>query len=278
MSAEFPPAGFPPAESSSPEDANGQPGVAAPARAAHVLASHAERWGAWATDPIRRAKSIAPLSSLASFGPRKTRRPLIIAGISVLGLLGGAGAALATTTSPTATHLQQGVTAAGPGSGSSAPGGSASGGSASGPGHMFGHRGFHAGGPMAARGGLGGLLGALHGQAVVPKSGGGFQTVAFQRGQVTAVSASSITVKSADGYSHTYAITSSTAVDAQRSGISSVKTGNQAIVTATVSGKTTTAVSVLDQTLLQQGRAAFGFGHPPARPGSNSTQPPNSRA
>lgn len=266
MSAEFPPTEFPPAEPPSPGDASNQPGSPGPGRAAQVLASHAERWSAWATDPIRRAKSIAPLSSLASFGPRKTRRPLIIAGISVLGLLGGAGAALATTgTAPSGTPS---VIAAGPGSGSSA-----SGGSASGPGHMFGpafgHPHFRPGGPMAGRAGLGGLLGALHGQAVVPKSGGGYQTVAFQRGQVTAVSSSSITLKSADGYSHTYAITGATSVDAQRSGISSVKTGNQALVTATVSGKMTTAVSVLDQTLLQQGRAAFGFGHHASKSGKS---------
>lgn len=263
MSAEFPPAGLPPSEPFSPEGAAGQPTGPGPAR----------RRGAWATDPIRRAKSIAPLSSLASFGPRKTRRPLIIAGISVLGLLGGAGAALATT--GPGNSVTPGVMAVGPGSASPAAGGSASR-----PGHMFGrasgHPGFWAGGPMAGLGGFGALLGALHGQAVVPKAGGGYQTVAFQRGQVTAVSSGSITLKSADGYSHSYAITKSTTVGAQRSGISSVKTGNQVVVTATVSGGTTTAVSVLDQTLLQQGRAAFGFGPHTWRPGSSRSQLPSS--
>ena len=39
-----------------------------------------------------------------------------------------------------------------------------------------------------------GLGGALHGEFVVPKDGGGYQTVATQRGEVTAVSKDSITV------------------------------------------------------------------------------------
>src|SRR5262249_55609671 len=115
---------------------------------------------------------------------------------------------------------------------------------------------------------FGGLFGAVHGQFVVPKSGGGYQTIDTQRGSVTAVSATSITVKSADGFTKTYQVASSTNVDAQRDGIGSVKTGHQGAVTATVSGSTATAVSILDFTLLPM--------H--AGPGWNHTAPPSSPA
>ena len=109
--------------------------------------------------------------------------------------------------------------------------------------------------------GFGGLFGAVHGQFVVPKSGGGFQTVDTQRGSVTAVSATSITVKSADGFTKTYQVMSSTNVDAQRNGIGSVKTGHQVVVMATDSGGTATAVSILDFTLLPAMHGP-GWNHP----------------
>ena len=108
--------------------------------------------------------------------------------------------------------------------------------------------------------GFGGLFGALHGQLVVAKPGGGYQTVDVQTGQVTAVSTTSITLKSADGFTKSYTVTSSTLVDAQRDGIGSVKVGNQATMVATVSGSSATATSINDLTLLQQGHAGFGSG------------------
>jgi hypothetical protein len=111
----------------------------------------------------------------------------------------------------------------------------------------------------------GGLFGAVHGTVVVPKPGGGYQTVAFQNGKVTAVSSTSITLRSADGYSHSYQVTSSTMVNAQRGGIGSIKAGNQVMVDATVRGSTTTAVRIVDLTMLQQGLRGF-FG---AAPGAN---------
>lgn len=100
----------------------------------------------------------------------------------------------------------------------------------------------------------------MHGQFVVPKSGGGYQTVDVQRGKVTAVSSTSVTVKSSDGFSATYAVSGSTIVDAQRDGIGSVKDGNQVYVTATVSGSTATATSISDLTLLGNGKGGFPFG------------------
>ena len=93
--------------------------------------------------------------------------------------------------------------------------------------------------------------------------------MAFQNGKVTAVSSTSITLHSADGYSHTYVVTSSTLVNAQRDGIGSVKVGNQAVVDATVSGSTTTAVRILDLSQLQKGFHRF-FAPPPAAASSRS--------
>jgi hypothetical protein len=95
---------------------------------------------------------------------------------------------------------------------------------------------------------------------VLPKSGGGFQTVDFQNGTVTKVSTGSITVKSSDGFTDTYAITGSTIVTAQRDGISAVRANDHALVIATVSGGTATAVKIMDMTLLQQSHQQFGFG------------------
>jgi hypothetical protein len=115
--------------------------------------------------------------------------------------------------------------------------------------------------------GLGAPFGAVHGEFVVPKSGGGYQTVDTQRGSVTAVSSSSITIKSSDGFSKTYTVTSDTIVDAKRDGIGSIKVGDQAFVMATVSGSTATATNIADISNLQQLRPKF-FGQPPAPPSS----------
>ena len=125
------------------------------------------------------------------------------------------------------------------------------------PGPMFGGM-FDPGGML----GLGGMFGAVHGQYVAPKSGGGYQTIDFQNGKVTAVSSTSITVRSADGYVHSYVVNSSTTVDAQRSGISSVKVGNEVSVQATVSGSTATAAQIIDLSLLQAGAKHFFGGLP----------------
>jgi len=189
---------------------------------------------------LRPTRPIGPVS-LRSF----SRRPYVVAGVAVAALLGGAGAALAASNSspPTASPSAAAATPA-PTPTPSGP---------RGPGfRRFGPGGFGFGG---------GLFGALHGQFVVRKPGGGYQTVDVQNGQVTAVSSTSITLKSADGFTKTYTITSSTLVDAQRDGIGSVKVGNQAAVLATVSGSAVTATSISDLTLLGRGHAGFGFGH-----------------
>lgn len=99
----------------------------------------------------------------------------------------------------------------------------------------------------------------MHGQVTVPKSGGGYQTLDVQTGTVTAVSSSSLTVKSADGFSATYSVTGNTIVDAKSAGIGSVKNGDKVFVTATVSGSSATAANIIDLTAVKAGHAAFGF-------------------
>ena len=171
-------------------------------------------------------------------------RPLILAGVAVVALLGGAGVAMAATSGS-------------PASGTAA---SPSGGTVATPSPSARPALPHQGRPGGF--GFGGPFGAVHGQFVVPKSGGGYQTIETQRGSVTAVSATSITVKSADGFVKTYQVVSSTNVDAQRNGIAAVKTGHQVAVTATVSGSTATAASILDLNLLPAMHGGPGWNHP----------------
>ena len=103
---------------------------------------------------------------------------------------------------------------------------------------------FRSPGPPGALGF--GPFGAIHGQFVAPKPGGGYQTIDAQRGTVTAVSTGSITVHSGDGYTKTYQVTSTTHVDAHRAGIGSVKTGQTVSVLATVNGSSATATQIVD--------------------------------
>ncbi len=209
-------------------------------------------------EPLARESWMHPARPIGPMGLRSgSRRPYIVAGVAVAALLGGAGAALAARNSPApAAPVSAMITNPTP---SPVPPGAAA------PG-LPGFRYFGRGPGFGGR-----LFGTLHGQFVIGKSGGGYQTIDVQNGQVTAVTTTSITLKSADGFTKTYVIASSTLVDAQRDGIGSVKVGNQASVQATVSGSTATAVSVEDLTLLQQGRPAFGLGppggYPPARLG-----------
>lgn len=120
----------------------------------------------------------------------------------------------------------------------------------------------------AGKGGFGprgefGLGGALHGEFVVQKDGGGYQTVATQRGSVTAVSKDSITVKSDDGYSRTYKVAAETLVNAARDGISSIKTGSTVNVSAVVADNTATATSINDGSARDAAGQKWGFKHGP---------------
>jgi hypothetical protein len=185
-----------------------------------------------------------------------SRRFAVMAGVVTLGVLAGAGVAVAATSS-------SGQPAA---PGASAPPSPSPSARPHFPPNGQWHMRAPGGGPFGfgGPGALGGLFGAVHGSAVVPKSGGGYQTIAFQNGKVTAVSSTSITLHSADGYSHSYRVTSSTLVNAQRDGIGSIKAGNQVIVIATVSGSTATATGIIDVSMIQQGlHSFFGRVHAP---------------
>ncbi|NIH86660.1 hypothetical protein [Amycolatopsis granulosa] len=83
------------------------------------------------------------------------------------------------------------------------------------------------------------LRGALHGDFTVAANGG-YALERFQSGNVTALSATSITVRSADDYTQTYTIGSSTEKTGQ------VATGATVTVLATVSGDTAAATTITD--------------------------------
>jgi hypothetical protein len=107
----------------------------------------------------------------------------------------------------------------------------------------------------------------VHGEVVVPEAGGKFCTEDIQTGKVTAVSGSSLTVRSADGYTKSYRVTSATEVDAGKTGIGSVKVGNQVAVTATVSGSTASLTRILDLSLPGHGMFAPRWSQPPSASG-----------
>lgn len=89
------------------------------------------------------------------------------------------------------------------------------------------------GGQDRGPGGLGGLFNgtALHGSVTVSVNGS-VQALLFQRGEVTALSATSITIKSSDGFTGTYGLTSAT-----KTGKAAAVKGGQAVVLARASDK-----------------------------------------
>jgi hypothetical protein len=191
------------------------------------------------------------------------RRPVAIAGVAIAALAGGAGVGYAATHSLAKNNAPDTTTAAA----AAAPTPSASAPPA--PGFRGGpFRRVFVGGPGLGFLGFGFGGGVVHGQVTVPKSGGGYETLDVQQGTVSAVSSTSITVKSADGYSASYVVSTKTLVDAQADGIGSVKKGDTVSIIATVSGSTATAASVTDLTAVKAGRASFGFQAPvsPASP------------
>jgi hypothetical protein len=190
--------------------------------------------------------------------PARSRHLAIGAVVAVVAMLGGAGAAYAVNTSGSP---QRTVAASSPKSHSPKPVPWKC------PRRVMCHRmrapfPFHRGDFLPelpfVPGLIGGMLGAVHGQMVVAKPGGGYQTVDVQRGKVTAVNSSSITVHSADGFSATYAVAGATLVGAQRAGIGSVKVGDQVSLQATVSGSKATATSIIDLTLLMKSHKSIG--------------------
>jgi hypothetical protein len=125
-------------------------------------------------------------------------------------------------------------------------------------GHGFGHDGFKGGG--------------IHGQFVVPKPGGGYQTVLTQVGTVQSVSGSSINVKSEDGYTHTYSVNNDTLVAAGDNGIADVAKGDTVRVLAVGSA----AKQIVDVTKVQSLRGKYWKQKPEQPEGSESPEPSSS--
>ena len=160
------------------------------------------------------------------------RRAPVAGGVAAVLLAGGIGVAAAQSSSSPPT------TAAPPGASANLP---------PAPGPRQGRFGGHMGGP----GGFGPgfeAKGALHGELVMRNGADGFRTVDVQTGEATAVSSSSITVKSEDGFTKTYTVDENTLVNAGRDGIGDVKTGHTVRVNAVVEGNTAHAVDVNDET------------------------------
>jgi hypothetical protein len=136
-----------------------------------------------------------------------------------------------------------------------------------------GDKGAKGHGPRDGRGrpGHGGPGMGIHGEFVAPAPGGGYQTIATQRGEVTAVSPTSLTVRSEDGFSRTYVVDDGTMVNAGNEGIADVKTGDQVHVVAVVTGGTAKAVDVRDGT--QAGKLREGWAPRSGRPGAPGEGP-----
>lgn len=88
---------------------------------------------------------------------------------------------------------------------------------------------------------------AEHGQVTV-RTKTGTEVIDLQRGLVTAVSPTSITVQSQDGFSATYVVDSSTKVrkTGQSSAIGNVASGDHVVIAAVHSGNTDTAKRIGD--------------------------------
>ena len=171
--------------------------------------------------------------------PRSRARTATIGVIAGVGALALAGTAYAATTSPTPSPSGSA------GTGESAPWGM---GDRDGDGQRERGPGGHHG-----RGGFGGPGMGIHGTFVVPTAEGGYQTVHTQSGEVTAVSTSSITVRSEDDYTRTYTVTAETVVNAQRDGIGSIEVGDTVRVLGVEADGTVTAVQIGDRTRIEKG-------------------------
>ncbi|UQS21376.1 hypothetical protein L1857_00290 [Amycolatopsis thermalba] len=127
--------------------------------------------------------------------------------------------------------------------------------------------GFPGGGRMGQMGGSASILReALHGDFTVA-AGGGYAVERFQTGEVSALSATSITVRSEDDYTQTYVIDSAT----QKA--SNLATGSTVTVLAKVSGDTATATSITEGSAQQSGPGGFPGGQAPGGQGPGGGRP-----
>ncbi|HEV3360474.1 MAG TPA: hypothetical protein VG247_26970 [Pseudonocardiaceae bacterium] len=93
-----------------------------------------------------------------------------------------------------------------------------------------------------------GLLARAEHGSVTVRTKTGTEVIDLQRGQVTAVSPTSISVRSQDGFSATYVVTSTTKVrkTGQQSAIGNVADGDNVVIEAVHSGTTDTAQHIGD--------------------------------
>jgi hypothetical protein len=161
------------------------------------------------------------------------RKTAVAAGVAVL-IAAGGGVAIAVGTSGNTTAQQPAM------------------------GGLGGGRQF--GGPQG--GGASAVLNALHGDFVMPDGKGGYTTERLQTGDVTEVSATSISVSSKDGYKQVYTIDPST----QKTG--EPKTGQSVTVVAKISGDTATVTTVGPATALPQRGGGTGQLPGGQRPGN----------
>ena len=105
--------------------------------------------------------------------------------------------------------------------------------------------GVHKGSHHHKRGDRGDLLGGrlLHGQLTLRTPSGGTELAEVQRGQITAVSPTSITIKSLDGFTMTYVVNAQTKVRerGQLESISALSDQERAVVIGVQTGSTWTA-------------------------------------
>ncbi|HVQ92385.1 MAG TPA: hypothetical protein VMU51_15220 [Mycobacteriales bacterium] len=175
-------------------------------------------------------------------GPRRKRpvRTAVVAAVAAAAVAVAGGVALAATRDGSGTSAQSG-----PGAGGG-PGGTG-------------------GGP----GGAGGVLAAVaHGEVVVADSSGSYVTRLVQTGTVSAVSATSITVKSADDYTVTYTVADGTSVDNGTDAIGDVATGHTVTVLASTDKA---AVTVSDQNLASASGIPGGNGQNGGQAGTGGT-------
>ena len=171
----------------------------------------------------------------------KTSRIIGIAAAATLAAAAVTGAAVATAATQSAKndatqsqqHDQQGSQQdRHEGRGPGGPGGHGPGG------HGPGDHG--PGGP----GGHGPMGDVLHGQLVVEQPDGTVVTEQVQEGEVTAVSATSISVKSTDGFTATYVINADTRLERDHADGTAAQVGDTAHIRGTVDGGTVTAENV----------------------------------
>jgi hypothetical protein len=209
-----------------------------------------------------------PRPGAAPRKPRRSRLTKTAAGLAVILGTGAGGAAVASATSAGSASNMPAASASAPGSTPPRA-----------PGPM--RRGFFVPGFLGPAAGQIGMLGfgtgpgaAIHGSFTVKGPSGAYETIDTQYGTAEAVSSSSITVKSDDGFSQTYVVGSSTIVFAEPNGILSVKAGDTVSVQGLVSGSTVKAERVLDVTQVKAHRGTTVPVHPswpggPGRPGGS---------